>query len=197
MAYSPTTDFLALLRQTSGGVRTERMPGLDYIVAALARTGMITLSIGQTAPAASQAAVAWFKPAVPSWAAEGTMFLWNPATTAYEPATPALWAAFFALSSSGVLQDVAVAGPTAIGTNTTILRVLNVGAAVALTLPLASTKQGGVLVSDWANLAGTNNITITRSGADVLPNGATSWTIAGDGGSLFFRPLPGGGGYVL
>lgn len=195
MSYAQTTDFLALLRQTSGGVRTERMPGLDWFVAALARAGFITLSIGQTQPIVNQTTTAWFKPAIPSWSAEGALFIWNIGTAQYEPATPALWSAFLFITSSGVLQDVAVAGPTAIAVNTTILRVMNVGAPVALTMPLAANKLGAVLVSDWANLAGANPITITRSGADVFPNGATTWTIGGDGGSVFLRPVP--GGYAL
>lgn len=192
MSYSATTDFLALLRQTSGGVRTERMPGLDYVVLALARAGIITLSVSQTAPATNQSTTAWFKPAVPSWNAEGALYLWNVVTAQYELATPALWSAFLFVTSSNIVQDVAVAGPAVIAANTTILRVMNVGAPVALTMPLSTIKQGAVLVSDWANLAGTNNITITRSGADVFPNGATTWTIGGDGGSVFFRPVPGG-----
>lgn len=195
MSYSSATDFLALLRLLPGGVRTERMPGLDYVVSALARAGLITLFVGQTAPTTNQAATAWFKPAIPSWLTEGTLFLWNPATLQYEVATPALWAAIFAALISTVTQDVTTAGPVNILANATVVRVLNVGAPVALVLPLASIKTGGVLVVDWANLAGTNNITIARTAPDVFPNGGTSWTIAGDGGSLFFRPVP--GGYAL
>lgn len=192
MSYGQTTDFLALLRLTSGGVRTERMPGLDWMVAALARAGLISLSVSQSPPIANQTATAWFKPAVPSWVSEGILFLWNVSTGQYEVATPALWSQFFAIASSGIVQDVTVVGPTAIALNTTILRVQNVGAPVGLTMPLSANKLGAVLVSDWANLAGTNNITISRSGADVFPNGATTWTIGGDSGSVFFRPVPGG-----
>lgn len=195
MSYSPITDFLALLRQTSGGVRTERMPGLDYIVAALARAGMITLSVSQTAPIASQATTAWFRPAIPSWNAEGTLFLWNSVTVQYELATPALWAALFTATTLAVVQDVAVAGPVNVLINAGVVRVMNVGAPVSLVMPLAANKLNPVLISDWANLAGANNITINRSGADVFPNGATSWTLGGDGASVFLRPVP--GGYAL
>lgn len=196
MAYSPATDFIALLRQTDGGVRTERMPGLDYIAAAMARAGMFELSVGQIAPTANQAITAWLKPALSSWTAEGVLFLWNAATVEYEVANPLLWSALFlAAAVAEVIQDVTTAGPVTVNTNSTIVRVQNVGAAVALVMPPAATMLGPVLISDWANLAGTNNITIARSGGDVFPNGATTWTIAGDGGSVFLRPVP--GGYAL
>lgn len=195
MSYNSTTDFLALLRLTSGGVRTERMPGLDWFVVALARAGFFGLSVSATPPTTNQTVTAWFKPASPSWAFEGALFLWDAALGNYAPATPALWSNIFAAVTVPVVQDVTVAGPTNIATNATIVRVMNVGAPVSLVMPLSANKSGNVLVSDWANLAGANNISIARSGADVFPNGATSWTIAGDGGSLFFRPVQ--GGYVL
>jgi hypothetical protein len=94
MAYSSLTDFLALVRSTAGGARVERMPGMDYVLAALARAGMFTLSVSATEPATDQATTAWLRPAEGgSWTAEGTLFLWNAGTAAYEPATPALWKA--------------------------------------------------------------------------------------------------------
>lgn len=196
MSYGPTVDFISLLRLTGGGVRAERMPGLDYVVVALARAGMINLAVSSAQPVLNQPTTAWFKPAVPSWSVEGTLFLWNAGTAQYEVATPALWSAIFtATAVAGVTQDVAVVGPTAVAVNANVLRVMNVGALVTLTMPLASTKIGPVLISDWANLAGTNNIVINRTGADVFPNGLTQLTIGGDGGSFFLRPVP--GGYAL
>jgi hypothetical protein len=193
MAYDSTTDYLALLRLLPGGVRTERMPGLDYIVNALARAGMFQIAIGQTAPVINQSKTAWFKPAMPSWAFEGTLFLWNAVTVEYEPATPALWAAIFSSASSQtVVQDVTSAGPVLVEVNAGIVRVQNVGAAVTLLMPPSATMLGPVLISDWANHAGSHNIQINLSGGDVLPLAATSWTIAADAGSVFLRPVPGG-----
>lgn len=192
MSYAPTTDFLAMLRETSGGVRMERMPGLDYVVVALARAGMITLSVSATAPLASQITTAWFAPAIPSTSAEGTLFLWNAGTLEYEPATPALWAAIFTATSVPVIQDVAVAGPVNVQTNADVVRVQNVGALVTLVMPLSANMAGPVLISDWANHAGANNILVNLSGTDVFPNGAATRRIAGDGGSIFLRPVPGG-----
>lgn len=194
MAYTPQIDFLAVLRQTSGGVRTGRVPGLDYVVAALARAGMFNLVVSQTAPTTNQPLTAWLKPALPSYSAEGAFYLWDASAGAYEPATPALWSALLEASAVGatVVQDVAIAGPTVVQTNANVVRVLNVGAAVALTMPLAANMGGPVLIVDWANHAGANKITITLSGGDMLPNGLTTWEIDGDGGSVYLRPVPGG-----
>lgn len=89
MSYSPATDFLALARQTSGGVRLEQMPGLDYALAALSRAGLISLWVGATAPIANPATTVWLVPASPSWSAEGAVLLWN--GTAWVAATQALW----------------------------------------------------------------------------------------------------------
>lgn len=91
MSYNPVSDFLALLRNTAGGVRAESMPGLDFVVSAMARAGLFTLYVGSTAPIANQATTVWFRPASPSWGAEGATFLWNAATGKYKLATPDLW----------------------------------------------------------------------------------------------------------
>lgn len=136
MSYTPTTDFLALLRQTSGGVRVESMPGLDFVVAALARSGLFTISTGQTAPTTNQASTAWFKPASPSWSAEGALYLWNAATSQYEPATMALWTAFLASGVSGYSFQNVAATAAAIIAGTSLLAVQRVNpVATALTLP--------------------------------------------------------------
>lgn len=194
MSYSATTDFLALLRRTSGGVRSAEVPGLDYLIAAMARAGQFLLYVGQIAPTSNQQSTVWLRPANPSWSAESSVYLYNITTAQYELATPALWAILVPGVAVQVVQDVAVAGPVNVQTDATVIRVM-AGVPVTLIMPLSATKVGGVLVSDWANLAGANNITIQRSGGDVFPNGATSYTIAGNGGSAFFRPVS--GGYAL
>jgi len=192
VSYSAITDFIALLRQTSGGVRTARMPGLDFVVAALARAGLFQVSYGATAPTINQSATLWFKPASQSWTGEGGVYLWNAATQEYEPATPALWLALLS-SSAGQpeVQDVVgVNVPVLVGVS--VVRVQNVGAPVTLTVPLASTMAGPVLITDWANGAGTNNITVNLSGTDKFPGNLSTWKIAADGGSIYLRPVPGG-----
>jgi hypothetical protein len=70
-----------------------------------------------------------------------------------------------------------------------------VGAAITLTLPAASSKTCPVLIADWKGDAGTNNITITPAGAEKI-QGLSSWTIGGDNGSIFLRPVA-GVGYVI
>lgn len=89
MPYNPSTDFVGLWRAISGGVEKNEMPGLDFVVAALGRAGILRVVFSATAPTTNQSTTAWFQPANPSYAAEGALFLWN--GTAYVPATPELF----------------------------------------------------------------------------------------------------------
>lgn len=71
-----------------------------------------------------------------------------------------------------------------------------VGSATALILPAAlNVTVKDIVIVDWKNDAGTNNITITLFGSEKI-NGLSSWTIAGDGGSVRLRPIP-SVGYAL
>lgn len=94
---------------------------------------------------------------------------------------------------AGVDQEI-LAGATAnVATNASTVRVnKTVGGAITLTLPAAISKTCPVLIADWKNDAGTNNITINPTGSEKI-QGLSSWTIAGDGGSIFLRPIPGVG----
>lgn len=197
MSYDANNDFLGLLRLVNGGVRTERMPGLDYVIAAFARVGLITLAVSQTAPTVNTVKTVWLKPSSPSWTYEGVIFLWNATNNQYEPATPALWAALFIIGNATfVTQDVTTVGPVNIQVNAGVVRVQNVGAPVSLVMPLSANMLTPVLISDWANHAGTTGlITISTTGGEVFPGGVTSWQIGGDGGSVFLRPVS--GGYAL
>ncbi len=141
MGYNPATDFLALLRNTGGGVRTEQMPGLDWVVAALDRAGFLTLSVGQTAPITAQASTAWFQPAIPSWSAEGILYLWNAAAVAYQPATPALWAAFLAPIISGYTFQAVTLGAGTITAGVTLCAVQRAApATTAIQLPILAAQ---------------------------------------------------------
>lgn len=102
MAYNPVTDFLGVWRNIAGQVSKVEMPGLDYVVAALARMGVITLSVSATAPVVSQDTTAWLQAAVPSFSAEGVLHLWDPAASAYATATPAL---FFKMLQTAAEQN--------------------------------------------------------------------------------------------
>jgi hypothetical protein len=95
VSYTPSTDFLALLRQTPAGARLAQVPGLDFVVSALARAGLINLWINPTAgPTSGQQTTAWLKVSSSSWATEGTLFLWDRQTEQYQPANPSNFADF-------------------------------------------------------------------------------------------------------
>lgn len=170
MSYNPLTDFIALLRQTSGAVSMERMPGLDYVVAALARAGIISLSTGQTPPTSNQATTVWFKPSLPSWVAEGNVFLWNASTGAYALATPALWNAL--LAPSGYLFQSAAVASNVINSGVTILTVQRTApTATALVLPaLASQWLTGrpLKIVDWSTTVTNHLITLTPSDGSTI-----------------------------
>jgi hypothetical protein len=99
MSYTPATDFLALIRSTTDGAEIAQAPTLDIVLAALARAGLFTLYVGQTAPTSNQTTTAWLQPAQPSWTAEGTLWLWNATAAAYQLATPALFFQFLQASA--------------------------------------------------------------------------------------------------
>jgi hypothetical protein len=113
MSYNPATDFLGLWRNIAGQVSKLEMPGLDYVVAALARAGLFTLSVSATAPVANQSTTAWLQAAVPTWSAEGVLQLWNPALAAYAPATAALFLDLLQASAgqNGTSWWTSVGGP--------------------------------------------------------------------------------------
>lgn len=97
-------------------------------------------------------------------------------------------------STTQIEQHITAAGPVAVNNNTGIVRVdQTVGAAMTLTMGLASAKTCPVLVSDWKGDAGTNNITINLTGSDKFPGNLSSWTIGADAGSVFLRPIAGVG----
>jgi hypothetical protein len=89
MTYTPSTDFVGLMRAVTGGVQKGEIPGLDFMISALSRSGLINVTISLTEPVANQSTTMWFVPATPSYSAEGALFLWNGA--AYVAATPALF----------------------------------------------------------------------------------------------------------
>jgi len=165
MAYNPSTDFLALLRSTGGGVRTEQMPGLDYVVAALARAGFINLVVSASAPTSNQATTVWFQPASPSWSAEGVLFLWNAAAVAYQPATPALWAALLAPIAAGYAFQSITTAAGIITAGTSLLAVQRVTpAATSLVLPnlLGQFTSGKKLqIVDFSTAVTNHTITLT------------------------------------
>lgn len=94
MAYTPNTDFVGLWRSTAGGAAKSEMPGLDFVVAALNRTGLIKIVTAGVPPTVNQTTTAWFQPSSPSFSSEGILYLWDATSSSYKPATPALFAAY-------------------------------------------------------------------------------------------------------
>lgn len=116
MVYNPATDFLGLWRLVGGvSVAKAEMPALDLIISALARAGLITLSVSATPPLANQSTTAWLQAAIPSYTAEGVFRLWDKVTTTYLPATPALFNQFLEAcnNDSGVSWWTTTLGPPA------------------------------------------------------------------------------------
>jgi hypothetical protein len=100
-------------------------------------------------------------------------------------------------SASAVVQDITTGGPANVQANAGVVLVRQaVGAPITLTMPISSAKTTPVLISDFKGDSGTNNITINLTAPDKFPGGLSSWKIAGDGGSLYLRPVS-GIGYTL
>jgi hypothetical protein len=100
------------------------------------------------------------------------------------------------ISAAQFEQHITAAGPATVLNNAGIVRIdQTVGAAITVNLPAAASKTCPVLIADWKGDAGTNNITISPNGSEKI-QGQASWTIAGDTGSVFLRPIA-GVGYVI
>lgn len=115
MSYNPATDFLGLWRNSGGEVSKLEMPGLDFVIAALARSGLLNVSVSATAPVANQSTTAWLQTAVPSYSGEGSFWLWDKVTSAYLPATSGLLMDYLETSAgrSGVSWWTSTGGPPA------------------------------------------------------------------------------------
>lgn len=187
MAYNFATDFLGLLRLTGGGVRTERMPGLDYVVAALQRMGLITLYTGQTAPTTNQASTVWIKPNLPSWTAEGVVYLWDSVNLVYAVATPALWVVFFAGIRTAYSFQSAAAANNNVLAGTTLLAVQRVApVTTALVLPVLGAqfaKGVPIRIADFSTGVVNHTIAITTpDGATIMQS--ANWALLSTADSL-------------
>ncbi len=174
MSYASTTDLLALFRQTTPrGVRSVRMPGLDYLIAALARAGLFLIWVGETPPTIDQESTLWLQPAFPnSWAAEGTVWLWDAATSEYQMATPELWAALFAGghdAAGNVFQSV-FGAVGIVNVPTTLLAIERVApAATTLELPPVVGRRGLALqIVDWSTAVTGHVITLAPNGSETI-----------------------------
>lgn len=168
MSYNPATDFLGLMRASNDGAEPSRMPGLDFIVAALSRAGLIALWTGQAAPQVNVTTTVWFKPANPSWTAEGATFLWDAETSEFAPANPRLWGSLLAATAQGNIPARTIRG-----------NVLDVAG------PEGSLD--GTQVIDMLPLP-----SVDHQGAVPLVNGDVNQFLNGEGS---FATLPSGAGF--
>ena len=196
MSYNSATDFIGLLRLVGSGVRSERMPGLDWVVSALSRMGFISLYVGQTAPTVNQATTVWFQPAIPSWIAEGTTFLWDSTGGEYQVATPALWIA--------LLSGTASLGPTRIVTASGVfaMSTADAGGGVGLnragaapgvsstTLPLGSVPGMIYAIEDLNRNFQAGPVTVNYPVGTVGPGGAANQILNVNGQCGYFRLYP-------
>jgi hypothetical protein len=94
-------------------------------------------------------------------------------------------------AQAGITRVWSSAGTLVIAANDRVVAVNKAsGSPTPVTLPQASTKNGSVLVADFKRDAGTNNITLTPFGGELIM-GLASYTIAANGGSLELRPVSG------
>lgn len=170
MSYSPLTDFVALIRNVGNSASVARMPGLDFVVSAMARAGWFQLWTGQAPPTANQATTVWLVPSSPSWVAEGAVYLWNASTGSYVPATPALWDALLVGAFGYVFQSVTTASDLV--NDTTSLLAIQRAAPVATTLTLGSVvaRRGRALrIVDWSSAVAGHAITLApASGSTIM-----------------------------
>jgi hypothetical protein len=168
MSYTPTSDFIALLRNVAGGESVLSMPGLDWVIAALARAGFINLYVGQTAPTVNQPTTVWFKPSQPSWVAEGTLYIWNTLAGQYQIATPALWDQL--ASPPPYSFQSAPAALNTVSALTSLVAIERVApAATTLLLPTVLAQSGKPLqIVDWSSAVVSHAITLTPSGGNSI-----------------------------
>lgn len=177
MSYAPAIDFLGLLRRTASGIELARMPGLDFIVAAMARTNLFKLWVGQDAPTQNQLNTVWLKPALPSWVAEGVVYLYNATTAAYEVATPVLWTQLLTSASSYVFQSVGTAADV-VSNDTTLLAIQRTNPDhTALVLPALANRRGQPLrLVDWSVAVVAHTVVLTTpDGASIMRQ--SSWSV--------------------
>jgi hypothetical protein len=120
MSYNPANDFVGLWRAQTGGAVKGEMPGLDFVVAALGRAGIINVAFSPTAPTSNQAATAWFKTTSPSYQGEGSIYFWDANSSSYLLGTPATFARYLTTVAQTVwpMTGVPNTGPNnAIGVN--------------------------------------------------------------------------------
>ena len=194
MTYNPATDFIGLFRAISGGVEKAEMPGLDFVIVALARAGIITVQVDEMAPVANQSITAWFQPAAPSYIAEGAFFLWDANASAYAAATPFLLTEMLAAVENAEGRSVAISLLLdTIGMAEGDILVRGAGAWSALgpgTAGYLLTTHGASALPTWTPPGSAVDIqalldSIGNTEGDILVRGAGAWQAPGAGTAAF------------
>lgn len=74
----------------SGAARDLWVPALDAVILAFSQAGFLTLVASSQAPVSNQDTTVWLVPAIPSYAGQGVVMLWD--GSAWQRATPRLFA---------------------------------------------------------------------------------------------------------
>lgn len=176
--YNPITDFLGLVRRVGSSASIASMPGLDFVVSALARAGMFTLWTGQNAPTVNFTTTVWLKPSSPSWVAEGVVYLYNAISAEYEIATPELWDALLSAAFSSYSFQSVTGAAGVVSNDTSLLAIQRTApAATVLQLPSVTNRGGkGLQVVDWSTGIVEHAVIIMPAvGATIMR--AASWTL--------------------
>jgi hypothetical protein len=123
------------------------MPGVDWLLAAFARIGLITLWANpDNAPSTGNVATTvWLKVSSTDWAAEGTVYLWDSDAEAFAPATPVLWSRLLGATFAVAREMDPDASRTLTSADLGLLFTNRNSAVIEYTLPVASTVDGGML----------------------------------------------------
>jgi len=199
MVYNPATDFVGLWRIITGGVEKGEIPGLDFVVAALGRAGILNVVVSGTAPTANQATIAWFQPANPSYSAEGALYLWNADASTYQAATPALFYAFLvhSLGGSGASVWTGAGAPgNTLGVNGDLYIRTDAPGGIYGPKANGAWPAAAIIATSWETLSQGLDYAFGDTQGSVLyrDNGANGWRSLPPGGNGYLLASSGAGG---
>lgn len=201
MTYNPVTDFVSLSRLLGSENEFARVPGLDFVLSALQRAGMFNWYVGQTAPTANQPTTVWLKPALPSWTAEGAVFLWDVSLGTYAPASPQLWTELFAAWSTGYVFQ-SLTSPNNVVQALTSLAVIQrtTPSVTGVILPTIASRRGTKLqIADWSDGVTAHVINLTPAAGQTIMR-RSAWTLYSTADQLAgvtLQPSPELNGWVI
>ncbi len=181
MVYDPTTDFLGLWRATTGGVEKAEMPGLDWWVAAMGRSGLLNVVVSDSPPVVNQSTTAWFDPHNPSWSAEGVLYLWD--GTQYVPATPGLFYTYLTLSlgALGLAVWLVTGAPSdSVGINGDIALRLDAPGGIYAPKAAGTWPADPLPGTSYSQISSFLDVLGTTQG-DIVYRGASAWVVLAPG----------------